>query len=407
MPSKNGVEGLPLLAPASSSVAQTHQGSIFSSYVGILCAMLGAGIMTLPSTVAATTPLCGVWLLVVTGLLAFASLRCLCIVADVTGEYSYEHFGKRFFHPVLQWILRLLTLVPCFGACVIYMIVAMDMVLSFVPWISRPVLSALFAVLTFPLCLLDTFHALQYSNTIVIACIFYITGVLVHHAWGLAWPDLSTLPGAVTWGALAYAIPIQTFSFCCHFNYMRVYGELEHKPSMTIVTWLVMGSAACIYATYSLAGYLVFAGLPPHDILTGFAISDASISGVRLALAVCMLCKTPLAYQPVRDLAEVVCLPKLAPLSKWGFRLPFTLVFFLAVYGVAITVNDLSVVMDWIGATDGILVSFVVPGMFLYAATTTKGCQERLPLYAAPLALSMTTVGVVLTVFSIYRLVIV
>ncbi|RHY57906.1 hypothetical protein DYB38_001484 [Aphanomyces astaci] len=383
MPPTDAVEGVPLLvvkphaasldklvqSKSPTSTNTNNQGSVFSSYVGILCAMLGAGIMTLPSTISAMTPAFGVGLLFVTGLLAFASLRCLCLSADVTGLYSYEHLSTRFFPPILQWMLRVLTLVPCFGACVMYMIVAMDMLLPF-----------------------------------VIFCIFYITGVLVHHAWGKPWPDQSTLPiTSVTWAGLAYAIPIQTFSFCCHFNYMRVYGELQHKPLVSTITWLVIGSAFLIYGTYSVAGYIVFQGLPPHDILTGFPISDASVTGVRLALAMCMWCKMPLAYQPIRDVAEVVCLPYLAPLTKWPFRVPFTGAFLLMAYGVAVTAEDLSVVMDWIGATDGILVAFVVPGLFLYAAT--KEYQDKLPSYASMLALSMACVGLVLTTFTVYRLV--
>ncbi|RHY01424.1 hypothetical protein DYB36_002764 [Aphanomyces astaci] len=417
MPPTDVVEGVPLLvvkphaasldklvqSKSPTSTNTNNQGSVFSSYVGILCAMLGAGIMTLPSTISAMTPAFGVGLLFVTGLLAFASLRCLCLSADVTGLYSYEHLSTRFFPPILQWMLRVLTLVPCFGACVMYMIVAMDMLLPFVG-ISRPLLCAAYAVLAYPLCLLDSFHALQYSNTVVIFCIFYITGVLVHHAWGKPWPDQSTLPiTSVTWAGLAYAIPIQTFSFCCHFNYMRVYGELQHKPLVSTITWLVIGSAFLIYGTYSVAGYIVFQGLPPHDILTGFPISDASVTGVRLALAMCMWCKMPLAYQPIRDVAEVVCLPYLTPLTKWPFRVPFTGAFLLMAYGVAVTAEDLSVVMDWIGATDGILVAFVVPGLFLYAAT--KEYQDKLPSYASMLALSMACVGLVLTTFTVYRLV--
>ncbi|KAF0750551.1 hypothetical protein AaE_006672, partial [Aphanomyces astaci] len=180
MPPTDVVEGLPLLVvkPHAASLDKlvqskspmptntNNQGSVFSSYVGILCAMLGAGIMTLPSTISAMTPAFGVGLLLVTGLLAFASLRCLCLSADVTGLYSYEHLSTRFFPPILQWMLRVLTLVPCFGACVMYMIVAMDMLLPFVG-ISRPLLCAAYAVLAYPLCLLDSFHALQYSNTVV------------------------------------------------------------------------------------------------------------------------------------------------------------------------------------------------------------------------------------------------
>ncbi|KAF0692746.1 Aste57867_16204 [Aphanomyces stellatus] len=395
-------------SPSSSSSSSIQEpctvhphGTIGSSYVGILCAMLGAGIMTLPSTVSATSPALAMGLLVFTGLLAYASLWCLVLVANATRAYSYECLSCLFFPPALQWTMRALILIPCFGAMVMYMILAMDMLLPFVS-LSRPVLCLGFTLLCFPLCLPDSLHALRYSNTLVLCCIFYIACVLVDRAVPLPWPATTSPLSA---DSLAYAIPIQTFSFCCHFNYMRVYGELQHKPSMPLVTWLIVGTAAFLYAAFSLAGYVAFRGLPPHDILTGFPVSDASVSGIRLALALAMLCKMPLAYQPLRDMLEKVVGVQTCPRAKWCFRTVVTAGFLFAACGIAVTADDLSYVMDWIGATDGILVAFVVPGLFLYYATRHKAYKNALPSYALWLALAMAATGLVLAIFSVHRLV--
>ncbi|OQR86458.1 Amino Acid/Auxin Permease (AAAP) Family [Achlya hypogyna] len=358
------MEYTPLLFKDTSSFLTRPHGTLVSSYVALMCSMLGAGILALPSTVVAATVGPSLALLAANALFTGLSFACLAIVADATDAYSYEAIGRLLFSRIELYVLRLVTLVPLFGGAVMYIVIATDMVAPVLP-LSRVAIGVYFVVCIFPLCLPDTLHALRFSSTMVVVCVIYVVLILVYHAVGMPWPSATQ---SLTLSGLASAIPIQTLSFCCHFNFVRSYGELQYKQSIAPVALYVLASGLALYVMASVAGYVCLGGHPPADILTGFPISDWGISSVKAALALCMWCKTPLVFQPFREVLELTYMrPKIEHL-RLPYRVLLILGFLLSACVVAVTATDLRQVMAWVGATAGIVVSYIVPGIFLKKA---------------------------------------
>ncbi|RHZ02995.1 hypothetical protein DYB35_013577 [Aphanomyces astaci] len=175
-----------------------------------------------------------------TGSMALMSFRTLCLVADATEAYSYEAISTRVFSPSQVWVLRILTVLPCFGSMLMNMLVAVDLLLPFQALFSRTIL-----------CL-------------VVTSVLYIVAVLAGHAYGLPWPHDSAVErplNSFSWGGVAYAIPIQIFSYGCHLNLVRTYGELEHKQSMRWVIFCIVSTGLALFAVASTSGYVIFQGM--------------------------------------------------------------------------------------------------------------------------------------------------
>ncbi|RHY20653.1 hypothetical protein DYB32_009989 [Aphanomyces invadans] len=383
-----------------------QEGTVVTSYLGLMSTMAGACILTLPSTMQMTPVLPSSVLLVTFALLAYAGCVCICIACDGSGATSFESLAKRLRHPFQLWIVRGLVMMLLFGAVVMYVVIATDMLQPFLPFLSRFVLGGLFAGICLPLCLPDTVAALKYTNSVVVCCVLYIVVVLLLQAVSQEnpWPAEPVSP--ITFRGVAYTVPIQALSYCMHLNIPQVYSELQHKPSMTKVFALLFGSGVALYLTTALAGYACFHGFPPADILTGFAADNPTINGVRIALGLCMICKTPITYQPLRDVMEDMA-DGMFP--KMPFRIAATSSFLIATWILAVTANDLGYVMDWVGATAGILLSFGFPGLFLWEMLEQDyHQQEYTPTqirWYKVLAAFMIFTGVSLSAISIIKMV--
>ncbi|OQS07263.1 Amino Acid/Auxin Permease (AAAP) Family [Thraustotheca clavata] len=295
------MEYTPLLERNMSSFLWRPRGTPLSSYAVLMGSMLGAGILTLPNTVVLATVVPSVLLLLANAALTGLSFVCLALVAESSESYSYEAIGSLFFSRLEMTFLRIVTLVPLFGGAVMYIVIAIDMLSSFIP-MSRHAIAFIFILCAFPLCVPDTLYSLRHASSMVVFCVLYVVAVLVYHAVGLPWPSNSQ---SITLEGLALTVPIQTLSFCCHFNFVRAYGELFNKKKIAPIAASTLASGLVLYITASLAGYVCLHGSPPADILTGFALSDISFTTVKLALGISMWCKTPMVFQPFREIIEI------------------------------------------------------------------------------------------------------
>lgn len=363
-------EAQPLLLPDRSSEAKGRaRGTIMTSFLGLFSTMAGAGILALPSTLHHLGVVPGLALLTSMALLTWTSLKYLCICADVTSVYSYEDLTLRLFGPKLIWSTRLMTLLLLFGACVMYMVIAMDLIAPLIPT-SRFITSLGFTTLVIPLCLPDSIYALRYTNALVMLCLVYITVSVGIRALDPDFIPIPRVPEEESPGnwltRCSVALPIQGLSFGCQLNGIRAYGELSGPPSnMRLVNFLVVALGLGFYAAFALLGFVCFDGHPPEDVLTGFRRDDSLINGARLALASCMLFKTPVTFQPFREILEQLRFSR-AEASHGGFRLWTTCVFMVLACVLANAASSISVVMDVMGSTAGLFLAFSVPGLFLW-----------------------------------------
>ncbi|KAF0720570.1 Aste57867_210 [Aphanomyces stellatus] len=380
-------ETTPLFPAPASAGGVLPRGTCLSSYAALMSSMVGAGILALPASVAAVhlVP----WLVLLAGTcgLASASLTCLTVACDVTGEFSYEGLCARLCGRWTAALLRSLTLVALFGGGVMFTIIAVDMLLPFcASYLSRPLLAALFSLAAFPLCLPKSLYVLTLPNVMVVLSAVYIAVVLCLRAQDeRSWPSnaiddeddtslVTLLFPPWRWRTLlglAATIPVQTLCFSCPFNFVRSYGELATKDTMAPVTHWLLVSGFVIYVVAAVAGFWCFRGHPPSDILTGFDASDTAINSVRLALAVSMLFKVPMVFQPFRETLQVSW-PDHTHSCAFHVLLALVCAYLSGGCAVTLIADDLTVLMAAVGTVAGIVLSYIVPGYLLWRTTATS-----------------------------------
>ncbi|POM65999.1 Sodium-coupled neutral amino acid transporter [Phytophthora palmivora] len=108
-----------------------------------------------------------------------------------------------------------------------------------------------------------------------------------------------------SWADAAYAFPIISVSFLCHFNVLPVYREL-HKPTRHRLKKIVASTMFSTWLFYMLVGIMgyLFAfrqqGGVQGDILNNFSDSDHLVNLGRLGLLVTIQLSLPLIIQPCR-----------------------------------------------------------------------------------------------------------
>ncbi|KAG9400828.1 Solute carrier 38 member [Aphanomyces cochlioides] len=356
-------DSLPLLKFRSSKVVHEPQGTFWTSVFALLGTMLGAGALSLPSTMSMAGVVPDVLIFLFMAVFNFAALNAATTAAAYTGKASYESMAAQLFGPVRQWMIRGLTIALLFGAQCMFLVVSLDMLEPFVAtYVNRQVLGAFLTLLTLPFCLLETIYALRYTNIIVIGCMIYIFVVVgIRSVTSGGWPNP---PSSPTMHGIFKAIPMQALSFGCQINAVRVYDELKTKSIITAVNISTMGAGFIMYVGFAFAGYLCFHGFPPADILTGFPSDDWLVNSIRLVLGPCVLFKVPLMCHPYMQALEAMVMPKDIVEPK-AFRTFLTVTSLAAAYLVAVTCKDLSVIMVFVGAFGDLSINFSAPGMFL------------------------------------------
>jgi amino acid permease len=395
---------LPISAP-SRAPGHTEEGSAFSSFLGLATTMTGACVLTLPGVVQAVGQVPAMLLFAMSAWLAFHACEILSVCCDAACEFSYEALSSRLFGAAGVWAVRLLTLALLFGAIVSYMVIAMDLFEPFLVGImSRNTISLVFMLLGIPLCLPETIHELRFANMLVLLCLLYILVALgIRTAQND--PDFTAkIPRNPAdefnseLAALAYALPIVTLSFVCQLNVPRAYQEIHDKSQMTHVHKALVGWGLFIYLLFAYLGYACFHGQPPSDILTGFAADDKLINGARIALGTSMLLKTPMTFQPLRQLVEICCLGH--DRESLPFRTAITVVFLLVAHLFSVSSRNLGTVMAFVGSVAGNLLALTVPGLFLYEVSRGY-LVERDAFYSPRLALIYAYAGAVFAAASL------
>ncbi|DAZ96181.1 TPA: hypothetical protein N0F65_012371 [Lagenidium giganteum] len=410
------LEGAPLLprhddaAVLAKSKPSAHQeGSPFSAYLGLATTMMGACILTLPSTLEAVGVWFGLVVYVFVGWLAYQSFEMICVCCDATDEFSYEALSSRLFGATGVWVFRALTFVLLFGSIVMYMVITMDLFEPFLTGIMpRSSIGLLFTLVAIPLCLPETIHELRYANMLVLACIAYIVVALCVRTAGDD-PDFvahiqpnPTNNFKSEIAATAYVLPIISLSFACQLNVPRAYKEIHDKAAIRHVHQALVGSGLFFYVSFAVLGYACFHGHPPSDILTGFRANDTIINGARLCLGTSMIFKTPMSFQPLRQVLELCCLGHNR--ENLRFRLAITVVIMFLAYGLSLTSRDLGIVMSFIGAVAGNLLSITTPGLFLWEIMSNASFEHNSG-YSRGRALFMVCTGVVFCVVSVMYLI--
>eukprot|EP01084_Bolivina_argentea_P121217 214828_1 len=195
------------------------------------------------------------------------------------------------------------------------------------------------------------------------------------------------------------------FAYTCHANTFPIVNELKNCKISRInqIIFYTMMFCCILYCTVGFSGYFTYGSECESDLLVKYPKNSILIVIVRICLSIAVAFSYPLNIQPCRH-----CLSSLLfnvtnadlELSNVKFILITTCLAIGSLF-IAMTVDDLGIVLGLVGSTGINLMIFILPGLF-YINIEDETIKSD-PLYKCKKygAVLLIVMGVIMMPFSI------
>jgi len=232
--------------------------------------------------------------------------------------------------------------------------------------------------------------------------------------------------------------PVQVFAFTCSQNLFPIYNELHtnSQARMNLVIGTAIGGATVIYEIIAIFGYLTFGSHVGANIIAMYPETTIFIAIGQVAIVILVLFSYPLQVLPCRncldkvwDDAELVVHkvdhavegeedgdtePQPVPLhdahdpSQMGVvkHALLTSLIIAGGFTIAFFVDDLQLVLSFVGSTGSTTISFILPGLLYFKIFRQDRASSPVITWAA---LALAIYGMFILVFclsfNIYKVV--
>lgn len=449
-PTKKGPLRKSMVEPLEVETAKMLHGggtpvaSLSSSIVNMANTVMGVGLLALPRAFAHSGMVCGLLLTIFAAVLNVFTCHLIARCQDVVGRpCTFRDLADRAF-PYFSVVIDLSVLVLNFGSACSYLIVATNCFQftagTEVRWIWTLVALALVA----PLSFLRSLDSLRFSSAAAVAILLFMTLVIVLFATHTPHAPLIDACGSPTAhndscppGPVAATQPILptlsafsslSLAFSCQATAPIIGNEMVRPTSARLLAVFVgaIGLAFSLYVIVAVSGYSTFGDRVQANILDSYP-ENGLVAVSRIGLAFVVIFSYPIqtfvARLSVASLTRVAaggCCPTntsvagllARPTNPSGSRmgtvfefeaLPVvTSVAFLGVTTlVALTVEDLGLIVDLAGAIGATMVSFVAPPvLYIYIFPTPRAAPLRVASFVvAAFGVCSLILGVVLAVY--------
>eukprot|EP00934_Nitzschia_sp_Nitz4_P005942 Nitzschia sp. Nitz4//scaffold16_size188269//49272//50926//NITZ4_001782-RA/size188269-augustus-gene-0.75-mRNA-1//1//CDS//3329538490//5932//frame0 len=210
-------------------------------------------------------------------------------------------------------------------------------------------------------------------------------------------PLFGTYNGAWTGHVLVFAAMVFE-AFVAHYNAPRFYNELHNAnmPRFRFVVANAFGFSCVVYTLMTMFGFLTFGANCDGYILNNYSVHDELATICRIAIAFSVLFTYPIAFMGFRDgILDIIELPTEKQTSA-NLNI-ITLVLLAIVTFAAALVTDLGYVNAVGGGTLATAIVFVFPAL-MYQAAVESQSEEPTPEQQreVKMALVLMVVGVIM-----------
>ncbi|THH13540.1 hypothetical protein EW146_g6691 [Bondarzewia mesenterica] len=444
-------EGSALLAQEGTVRAGVGEGgrgrereghaTLTSSVSNLSNTIIGSGMLTFPLAMASAGVIPGMITCLFSGSVAAFGLYLLSACARNAPHRRASFFAvANFTFPQAAVFFDAAIAIKCFGVSISYLIIIKSLLPNVVaslyhdltspgtnppPWIlnGRNWITMLMVVLV-PLSFLRRLDSLRHTSYIALFSVVYLVVIVIvcyfHPVEGTPAPGeihlIKFTPNFVS------TFPIQVFAFTCAQNLFPIFNEVvtNSQHRMNIIIGSSIGSATLTYEIIAVFGYLTFGSNVGANIIAMYPATSLFIAIGQLAIAILVLFSYPLQVHPCRN-----CLDKV---FHWGAAhgdvkqldgdeggdedehgagemsaLKHTLLTAAIIasgFTIAYFVDDLQMVLSFVGSTGSTTISFILPGLFYWKMTrndpsASKGMNRA--------ALALAAYGVFILVFWLER----
>ncbi|XP_057872184.2 amino acid transporter AVT6A [Cryptomeria japonica] len=393
--------------------SECKNASFLGAVFNLSTTIVGAGIMGLPATMKILGLVPGISLIVLVGILTYASIEILLRFSRACKVSSYGGVMGDAFGPLGRVVLQICIIINTLGILIVYMIIIGDVVsgtsangmhhfgileewFGVCWWTGRPV--TLFLTTIFILVPLVSFRhvdslkvtsalsvALSVLFVMITACIL----ILKLLSGNINMPRL--LPKVVDQTSLwklFTAVPVLITSYLCHFNVHPIHRELKTSSQIQAIVKASLTLCGAIYITTSLFGYTLFGDQTMDDVLANFdrnlgvPYSNILNDIVRISYAVHLMLVFPVINFSLRLNLDGLIFPLGRPISSDIRRFVFiTTGLVVIIFFGAVVIPSIWVALQFTGATAAVCVSFIFPGAI--ALRDTHGISTRIDKFIA------------------------
>lgn len=428
-----------------------HKASLSASISSLTNTIIGSGLLALPSAFATMGWFLGSFFILfcaATTLFGLVLVKLSCDKIDKKASGFYDLMFR--INPYKMWIIDLVIGVKCYGVTISYLIIGGTLMPQVVLSVSNSLgissaqvpdilINKYFWYMVvvscmIPICSVRHLKSLSMVGYLNMMAVAYIVAIMTYFSLAPDSWHLLPMPDpvvAVKWGKETLrTFPIILFAYTCSQNIIPVYNELYNSTleRTSIVTFTSVLSCAFVYLFVGLVGYFSFGAHVGNNVMAMYPDKGLFVGLGKLCVVLLAITSYPMQLYPSRasllslsrswsykptirtneDGTEVVpLLPEESHSvvdsmsSLWFYGV--TLAEILSGVLIALLIDDLSIVLGFVGALGSTTISFIVPAYvycMLHANDTTHW------LYRASLALGVYGVVVLLLAFgaNVYKL---
>ncbi|KAI9510494.1 transmembrane amino acid transporter protein-domain-containing protein [Russula earlei] len=388
-----------------SEMQRDGHATLTSSIGNLANTIIGSGMLTFPRALASAGIIPGMFTCALSGVVGGFGLYLLSACARHAPHRRSSFFAiASLTFPRAAVFFDAAIAIKCFGVSISYLIIVKSLLPNVVAsiyhdltspdtnppaWaLSGHVWMCLVMVVLLPLSFLRRLDSLRHASYIALfSCAYLVLVVIVCYFRPI---EGMTPPGEIHFvkftPSFISTFPIQVFAFTCAQNLFPIFNELKtnSQKRMNIVIGTSIGSTTLTYEVIAVFGYLTFGSRVSANIIAMYPSTSLFIAVGQLAIAILVLFSYPLQVLPCRN-----CLDKVFHFSSPNDKLEddtvedehatgemtplkhtlLTSAVVLGGFSIAYFVDDLEMVLSFVGATGSTTISFILPGLFYWKLT--------------------------------------
>ncbi|EPQ56528.1 AAAP amino acid transporter [Gloeophyllum trabeum ATCC 11539] len=392
-------------AAVGTGAAKKRDGhATLSSSVGNLAnTIIGSGMLTFPLAMASAGIIPGMITCLFSGSVAAFGLYLLSHAAARAPHRKASFFAvANMTFPRAAIFFDAAIAIKCFGVSISYLIIIKGLMPGVVKSLYHDLSSAnppewalsgrnwitIFMLIEVPLSFLRNLHSLRHTSYVALFAVAYLVLIVIV----CYFRPLEGMPekGEIAWAHITpnfiSTFPVQVFAFTCAQNLFPIFNELSSNTQrrMDIVVGSSIGAATLTYEIIAVFGYLTFGNKVGANIIAMYPSTSLFIAVGQLAIVILVLFSYPLQVHPCRN-----CLDKVfhvGAVSKAGtededgvedeahgssdmstFKHTMLTAGIIACgFTIAYFVDDLQMVLSFVGSTGSTTISFILPGLFYW-----------------------------------------
>ncbi|KAJ7887939.1 transmembrane amino acid transporter protein-domain-containing protein [Mycena leptocephala] len=425
------------------------KASIVSSVSNLANTIIGSGMLTFPLAMASAGIIPGMITCIFSGSVAVFGLYLLSLCAARAPHRRSSFFAvAQMTFPKAAVFFDAAIAAKCFGVSISYLIIIKGLMPNVVAALYHDLSSStppawalsgrnwisLFMIVLIPLVFLRHLDSLRHTSYVALFSVAYLVVIVITVYFNPleGMPDRGEVHLIHFTPNFVSTFPVQVFAFTCSQNLFPIFNELKENSQkrMNFVIGGAIGSATLTYEVIAIFGYLTFGSTVGANIIAMYPSTSLFIAVGQLAIVVLVLFSYPLQVHPCRNCldkifhAEVVKQVVAAAEEEDPDALPevdddhaagemstlkhslLTTAIVASGFTIAFFVNDLQMVLSFVGSTGSTTISFILPGLFYWQLTRAdRNRNNALSLGALALAAYGGFVFVFCLGFNIYQVI--